>query len=100
MALADVDIVNLALSHLGDKANVSSISPPDQSVQAQHAARYYDHVRDGLLESFAWKFALRRATLALRADISIGSWAYVYAEPNNCLRIVNILPEGYSKDSQ
>lgn len=98
MATSDVDIVNMALAHLGDGAIVTSISPSDGSAQADAAARTYPHLRDWLLERFAWKFALRRQTMALRADISISSWLYAYAEPNLCLRIINILPGGYTSD--
>lgn len=99
MAASDVDIVNMALGHLGDEANVSSIAPSDGTAQADAAARVYAHIRDWLLERFPWKFALRRATLAERSDITMGSWDHVYAEPNNCLRIVNILPSGYLTDN-
>jgi hypothetical protein len=99
MAASDVDIVNMALGHLGDRANVSSISPSDGSVQADVAARIYAHMRDWLMERFPWKFALSRATLA-QLDIDMGSWAYIYAEPANCLRIVNVLPYGYTSDDQ
>lgn len=98
MAASEVDIVNMALGHLGDRANVSAISPSDGSAQADTAARVYAHIRDWLLEKFPWKFALRRTTLAERSDITMGSWDHAYAEPNNCLRIVNILPYGYSTD--
>lgn len=98
MAASDVDIVNMALGHLGDRANVSSISPSDGSAQADAAARVYGHIRDWLLERFPWKFALRRASLAERSDLSYGSWDHVYAEPNNCIRIVAILPSGYTSD--
>lgn len=100
MAASDVDIVNMALGHLGDRANVSSISPSDGSVQADVAARIYAHMRDWLMERFPWKFALTRATLAQRSDIILAAWTYVYAEPANCLRIVNVLPYGYSSDDQ
>lgn len=100
MAASDVDIVNMALGHLGDRANISSISPSDGSEQADVAARVYAHLRDWLLERFAWKFALRRATLAERADITVGGWAHVYAEPNRCLRLLAILPAGYSSDDE
>lgn len=101
MAVSDVDVVNMALAHLGDAANVASISPADPSVQAMHAARIYDQTRDWLLERFAWKFALTRATLALREDIDYSpAWTFVYAEPANCLRMVAILPLSYANDSQ
>lgn len=98
MAGSDVDIVNMALAHLGDAANVSTIDPSDGSAQADAAARVYSQIRDWLLERFAWKFALRRATLALRSGVTVGSWDYVYAEPSNCLRLLSILPGTYTSD--
>lgn len=97
---SEVDIVNLALSHLGDGANVTSIDPSDGSTQADHASRFYAHIRDALLERFAWKFALRRATLAERADLSFPSWAHIYDEPTGCIRLLSILASGYSADNQ
>jgi hypothetical protein len=100
MAASDVVIVNMALSHLGDAANVSAIDPSDGSAQADHAAQFYAHTRDRLLEAFPWKFATRRSTLALRSGVTVGSWDYAYAEPNNCLRILAILPGTYTKDNQ
>lgn len=99
MASSDVDIVNLALGHIGDRANVSAITPPDGSVQAEHAARFYAQVRDQLLERFPWKFAKTRATLAARS-LTIASWQHVYAEPNNCLRVLKVLASGYTSDTQ
>lgn len=99
MASSDVDIVNLALSHLADRASVTSLNPPDGTVQAEHASRFYSQTRDWLLERFAWKFAKTRATLALR-NLSVGSWNYVYGEPNNCLRILGVVPGTYTDDQQ
>jgi len=99
MATTEVDIVNMALGHLGDAATVSAINPSDGSAQADLASRFYEQTRDWLLERFSWKFALRRSTLAL-LSIEIGGWDYVYAEPNNVLRILSVLPTGYIKDTE
>lgn len=98
MAVSDVDVVNMALGHLGDRAGVQSISPTDGTTQSQYAAQFYAQARDYLLERFAWKFATRRESAALRSDISYGPWPYVYAEPNNVLRVLACLPTGYSTD--
>lgn len=99
MASSEVDIVNMALGHLGDAANVSSISPSDGSAQADAAARTYAHIRDWLLERFAWKFAKRRALMALRSGVTAGGWTYVYAEPPRCLRLLAVLPANYETDA-
>lgn len=88
---SEVEICNLALAHLGDAATVASLSPPEGSAQAEHCARFYPIARDTLLEAHSWKFATRRETLAL-LDVDTFNWSYAYAEPNNALRILSILP--------
>lgn len=95
-----VDIVNLALARLGDEANVASISPPEGSAQATHAARFYPIARDTLLEMHPWKFATRRAQPALRSDLSFTSWQFIYQEPANLIRVLSVLPSGYTRDDQ
>jgi hypothetical protein len=80
----------MALSHIGSEARVSSISPPDGSVEAGHCAMFYDLARTELLEPGNWAFSLKRATLAEVTNPS-GAWAYAYAKPSNCLRALRIL---------
>lgn len=99
MATTDVDIANLALSHLGDDATVSQLDPPEGSAQAEHCARFLPIARDTLLELHAWKFATRRTQPALREDQASTAWTYVYQEPNNLIRVLAVLPEGYTRDS-
>lgn len=86
----EVAICNLALSHLGDVATVTSISPPEGSAQAEHCARYYPIARDALLEMHSWGFATRREVLALLAD-TMDQWEYVYAWPNKALKILSVI---------
>lgn len=87
----EVDIANLSLAHLGDDATVSSFDPPEGSAQAEHCARFYPIARDGLLEMFDWKFAVTRITGAeLTSEAT--SWQYCYAMPNDCLRVIAVLP--------
>lgn len=80
-----VDICNLALSLLGERAEVAAISPPDGSVESQHCGRFYPMARDELLEMHAWTFAARRIVLA-QAPATRPGWAYAYAMPANCLK--------------
>lgn len=87
-----VDIVNLALGHLGDEAGVSSISPPDGSVQASHAQRFYPIARDVLLQSHTWGFATTRKSLAVLSISELPpEWAFAYAKPTS-LRMVAVFP--------
>lgn len=90
-----VDISNLALSHLGDEAGVSAISPPDGSAQAALCGRFYPMARDALLEMRPWTFATKRAALAEVASNPVSDdWSYAYALPSGCLRPLALLVPG------
>lgn len=88
---SEVDICNLALSHLGDEASVSSIDPAEGSAQADHCAIFYPIARDLMLEKHPWKFATRRVLLS-PVDVDLWEWGHAYAEPNLCVRLLSILP--------
>jgi hypothetical protein len=85
-----VQICNMALSHIGSEARVSSISPPDGSVEAGHCADFYDMARTELLEPGNWNFALKRALLAQTTNLST-AWAYAYVKPSDCQRALRVL---------
>ena len=88
-----VSICNNALGHLGDEAAISAIDPPDGSVQASHCARIYPMARDELLEMHNWRFATKRAALALVTTTEQPQeWAYTYAYPT-CIRVIAVRPE-------
>lgn len=95
---SEVDIINLALSRLGDSATVSSISPPEGSAQAEHAARFYPIARNALLELHPWGFATRRNPLAqLTANAS--TWDFAYAMPAGMLAPLSVLPVDATDDA-
>lgn len=85
-----VQICNMALSHIGSDARVTSISPPDGSVEAGHCATFYDLARTELLEPGSWAFSLKRTTLGALTNAS-EAWAYAYAKPSDCLRPLRVL---------
>ncbi len=87
-----IDICNLALAHIGDRANITSIDPPEDSAQAEHCARFYPMARDSLLNMHPWSFAVKRQVLA---DISLvvtppDKWQYSYAAPGDFLKILGV----------
>lgn len=88
-----IDIVNLALAHLGENPTVSSISPPEGSAHAEKCARFYPIARDIALEMRNWPFALKRVVLASVTSDS-DAWTFKYAKPSDCLRPVSVLPPG------
>lgn len=98
-----VDICNLSLSHVGNKAQVVSISPVDGSVEADYCARFYPIARDEIIEAGDWSFARTRATLALLATNPSTTWDYAYALPSNCMvprRLVTGERYSYEDDSR
>jgi len=92
---SDVDISNMALAHIGDIANIVSLT--EQSVQAQTCKTLFPIARDTLLESHAWSFASARATLALLTAV-IPEWKYAYAKPVNALRVLAIHANNANND--
>jgi hypothetical protein len=89
-----VKICNMALSHIGSEARVSSIDPPDGSYEAGVCDNFYDQARTEMLETGNWRFALRRAELAELADNPSDLWAYAYALPSDCLAPKRVLRPG------
>lgn len=95
---SEVDICNLALSHLGDVANLQAISPPDGSAQADHCARWYPIARDDLLERHDWAWATKRIALAQLSN-PITEWLYCYAQPNDLLSPIAIMDPTATDDA-
>lgn len=93
-----IDICNLALAHIGDRATVASIDPPEGSPQAAHCAMFYPIARDTLLELAKPTFAMRRATLAL-LDETVDAWSYTYARPADALVILSVTAPGQADTS-
>jgi hypothetical protein len=92
---SNVDICNLALSLIGDVAKVSSITPPDGSVQSERCARYYPMALRSMLELHPWNFATRRVALQQIDTAELPEmWAYCYGYPANSVRVLHVLPKG------
>jgi hypothetical protein len=112
--MSEVTICNLALAHLGDTAQVTSIKPPDRSTQAQLCARFYPVSRDALLEMATWGFATRRVALAEVTNPTIntwtdgggnqhtscGTWRFAYALPAGAVNVISVLPPDARSDYQ
>lgn len=86
---SEIDICNLALAHLGEIPNISSISPPEGSAHAEKCARFYPIARDAALEMRNWSFALKRVQLAEKENTN-QRWAFRYQRPSDCIRPVAI----------
>lgn len=93
-----VDICNIALARLGDSAAVTSIDPPEGSMQAEQCARFYPIALDSLLEAHDWRFATRRVPLAL-LDMESFEWQFAYAHPAGVIKILSVTPRTAKTDA-
>jgi hypothetical protein len=95
---SDVSICNLALSHLGNAATVSVLSPPD-SREAELCASFYPIARDAMIEEHNWAFTMRRRNLQLLAATPPSEWAYVYAVPDDVVNTIAVLAPDATDDN-
>ena len=93
MSTSEVGLCNMALSHLGQDTQISSISPTDGSRESGYCATFYPIARQELIESSPWSFTTTRVALAETTNPSV-VWAYAYALPSECLKPVRVLTQG------
>lgn len=91
-----IDIWNLALSHIGHKANL--VDPDETSAEATHCRRFYPVALSVALERHAWSFAMRRVQLA-QTDNPVDHWMFAYIRPNGCVRERAVLPPQTTDDT-
>lgn len=94
MAIAKVDIFNLALTMLGAQT-VSS--PTENSKNAKTCLAVYDMLRQGeLRKKPSWNFSIKLASLAASATAPLFDRAYSYPLPVDFLSLVPPFPESNS----
>ena len=86
---ADVDIVNRALSKLGETP-ITSLGDPVKA--AKLAASLYGIVRDDVITSHTWNFAKTRVMLPAEAKTPDFGWKYQYLLPSDNLRVMEAGP--------
>jgi hypothetical protein len=86
-----VDICNLALAHIGHKANVASIDPPEASAEAQLCAQFFPIARNRTLEVYDWSFARVRSSPSELVNAN-PTWSFCYPRPSEAVRILRLLP--------
>ena len=95
-----VDICNLALGHIGNKAEITAIVPPDGSAEAAQCGKFYPIARDECLSEFDWGFAKRRQVLAQISGTAPSGWQYWYTVPNPYLVARQVVVEEYNTPVQ
>jgi hypothetical protein len=86
MASSNVAIVNMALTGIG-AARILSLT--DDTETARKCNAVYEPIRDEVLASYPWRFALKRMTLGLLSDAPAFGWLYAFQIPSDCLRVVS-----------
>lgn len=102
MATTNVDIANLALSHLGESKPVTNLDTPSTPNEI-HLARFYPIAREICLKAHPWKFAIKKSLLVLHDEDDEdgplnGEWCFAYDAPTDIARVLKVLPEGASKN--
>lgn len=83
------EVCNLAVGHLGNYPSVNDIDTPKTDIERAFA-RWYDTVLDLCLKLTMPNFALDRAIAAQDAKAPAFGYAYRYAKPANCLKVLGI----------
>jgi hypothetical protein len=81
-------ICNRALIRLG-ASTITDIT--ENSKEARLCNIIYDQVRQELLRSHPWNFAIRRATLASDTEYPPFEFSYQYSLPSDCLRVLSMV---------
>ena len=87
MALTQVNIINLALSKIGDYL-ITAIT--DTSKQAIYSILHWENARDTLLRSFPWNFATEIAFLGTSGVYGLYSFSNYHDLPSDCLRVLAV----------
>jgi hypothetical protein len=85
MAITEVKVCNSALAKLG-ASRITSLS--DNSTAAILCNDLFEVVRDEVLRSHPWRFAIKRATLSASATAPEFGYDYQYPLPVKCLRVL------------
>lgn len=87
---AAVDIANRALQKVGAK-RIASLT--EDSVNGRAVNAMYDSIRQTLLQSFPWKFAVTRQSIAEDATAPEFGRERSFTLPSTCLRLLPPYPE-------
>jgi hypothetical protein len=88
----ETEICNMALAKIGQSSIINIDT--DTSNPAVKCALHFDTVRDYLLRSYAWQFAITRDTLALDGTAPEFGYDHRYVLPADFLRLIDVYEPG------
>lgn len=83
----ETQLANLALGHLGE-AKIMDLQ--EDTPAARRVSTSFGLVRDSLLRSHHWNFAIKRASLSRLAADPLSGFTYQYQLPTDCLRVLEV----------
>lgn len=85
MPVSEISICNSALIKIGADV-ISALSQDTKSARCLNAV--FDQVRDEVLRSHPWNFAITRSSLTPTANTPVYEYDYEYSLPSDCLRVL------------
>jgi len=90
--VAKIDIMNTAINLLGEEL----INSPTQATKAaSRANKQYEAVRDSVLRSHIWNFAVKRRQLSASSTDPVFHWSYAFPLPSDFIRVAHVSDNGY-----
>lgn len=91
MAASAIAVANAALLKLG-QGTITAFSDEDEKARWLNAR--FAPLRDALLRSYRWTFAMARASLSADVDAPAFDYDLAYTLPGDCLQLVEVV-DGY-----
>lgn len=88
MTTSNVQIAKLALQHIGDRYDLTSLS--DATPEAEQVNLVFDDARDTLQAEHPWKFCRSFYSPSQLSGTVPANWAYMFAYPPDALRVWRI----------
>lgn len=85
------EIFNIALDRISEEAILDAT---DDRAVVKWLNRNYDHMRNALLRSHPWNFAIELASLPALSAAPAFRWTYAYQLPADCLRLLPLTLDG------
>ena len=90
MSYSEVQICNLALERIGGRRITSLI---DNSEDARACNSLFASLRDEIISSAQWPFAMKRAALSRLTDTPAFGFDYTYQLPSDMLRLIMLVAD-------
>ena len=94
MTISAISLCSRALLKIG-AGGITSFT--DGTAEAEVAANLYPSIRDAMLSSYPWSFALAQTSLPRLLEPPASDFAYAYALPSDFLRVISAGDESKGK---